>query len=545
MSLTFFGAGATALGLLGLAGGLYALQRLRVRHREVSVVTSLFWKEAVEETRARELKLRFRHPLAYLFILAIASALWLAASGLQLEAAPARRVVCLLDGSAGMARDGRFGASVLELRETLAGLPASARSAVFCGATPRTLLLPGEELAWFDRRVAELGPEAAPASVETQLFALEALATPELPVTAMVFGDAHLDEEALALLSPNVELLTFTELRDGAAECGITALGVTPAASGDWAATDLLVELGGSAARDVALELDGVPLVLEPEVVEEPGRRRLLYRDLPARGGLLVARLVGADRLAADDEASLVLPERTLLRITTGDGTPERLRFALLADPGVEVVNDSPEVWVGAQAPEGSAQLTFDGEGAGLTVFAPRGDAGLAGFLIRLDELGVTAGVALRIEEGPARALVVGVGALDPALGWTESRSFPLFVAEGVRWLAGAADGARFVAAGRPLDDTLPRTDTAGLRLDPVGASFTPPTAGLFLDEGERSLAVSLLDRATTDDAEGAFRVDTPTPLAGDPTDLAALLALLAFVALLVEWALVQRSRIP
>ncbi len=545
MNPLFFSAGVTALGVVGLAGGLYALQRLRVRHREVPVVTSLFWKEAVEETRARELKLRFRHPLAYLLILAIASALWLAASGLQLEASPARRVVCLLDGSAGMARDGRFEASVAELRETLDGLPASARSAVFCGAAPRTLLLPGEELAWFDRRVAELGPEAAPASIESQLFALEALATPELPVTAMVFGDAHLDEEALSLLSPNVELLTFTELRDGAAECGITALGVTPAASGDWAATDLLVELGGSAFRDGALERDGARLDVEPEVFEQDGGRRLLYRDLPASGGLLVARLEGADRLSADDEGTLLLPERTRLRIAAGEGVPERLRLALGADPGVELVADVAEVWIGAGGPEGLSSLTFDPDDAGLTLLAPAGDAGVAGFLTRLDELGVTAGVALRFEEGPTRSLVIGLGALDPALGWTESRSFPLFVAEGVRWLAGAADSARFVAAGRAIGDALPRTDADGLRLDPVGASFTPPVSGLYLDEAERTLAVSLLDRSTTNDVEGAFRVDTPTPLAGDPLDLAAFLALLAFVALLVEWALVQRGRIP
>ena len=107
MNLTFFSGAVTAAGIAALAGGLFWLQRLRVRHREVPVVTALFWREAVEETRARELRLRFRHPLAYLFILAICAALWLAAAGLRFEAGSDRSVVLLLDASAGMARGTR------------------------------------------------------------------------------------------------------------------------------------------------------------------------------------------------------------------------------------------------------------------------------------------------------------------------------------------------------------------------------------------------------------------------------------------------------
>ena len=51
MNLTSIGPGLFAAGLVGLAGGLYALQRLRVRHREQVVVTTLFWREEIEEQR--------------------------------------------------------------------------------------------------------------------------------------------------------------------------------------------------------------------------------------------------------------------------------------------------------------------------------------------------------------------------------------------------------------------------------------------------------------------------------------------------------------
>ena len=43
------------LGVAGLAGALFLLQRLRVRYQPKRVVTTLFWKEALEEARARVL----------------------------------------------------------------------------------------------------------------------------------------------------------------------------------------------------------------------------------------------------------------------------------------------------------------------------------------------------------------------------------------------------------------------------------------------------------------------------------------------------------
>ena len=52
------------------AGVLAALQYLRVRPRRTRVVTSLFWRQAVEQAKARTLFERFRHPRTYLLLLA-------------------------------------------------------------------------------------------------------------------------------------------------------------------------------------------------------------------------------------------------------------------------------------------------------------------------------------------------------------------------------------------------------------------------------------------------------------------------------------------
>ena len=77
MSFGFVPWALGALGLVGIAGVLYALQRLRVRHRQVEVETTLFWQQAIEESRARVLTQRFRHPWTYALLLVICSLLWL------------------------------------------------------------------------------------------------------------------------------------------------------------------------------------------------------------------------------------------------------------------------------------------------------------------------------------------------------------------------------------------------------------------------------------------------------------------------------------
>jgi len=547
VSLSFFSLGATLAGVAALAGGLYWLQRLRVRHREVPVVTALFWREAVEETRARELRLRFRHPLAYLFILAICAALWLAAAGLRADAGTDRQLVLLLDGSAGMARGTRFDTELGRMRDMLDGLPVSKRAAIFCGATPRTLLLPGEELAWFDRRSAGLAPEAAPSSIEDQLFALAKTSTAARPTTVVIFGDAHLDEAALDLLPEHFELVTPNDTRELGAECGITAFGVTPAASGDWTLVDAFIGLSGAALRDVDLELDGAVLTQAPEVDDANGRRSLVYRDLAANGELLVARLRGTDSLPADDAASFVMPLRRRVRVQADPALPSVIARVLAADPGVELVTERPDVSFGGTAAEGSPAFALSGDRAGIVVRAPAGDASLTGFVSNLQSLGFGAlgDAPITFEVAATRSLSLARGALDEEQGWTQSRSFPLFVSASTRWLSGSTDAPRWVAAGRAIEDATARTDALGRTLDPLDAQFTPPAAGVYAAAAGPALAAALLDHDTTINAGSAYRVDARTVVERDPLDFAHWLALLAFVALLVEWALVRRGRMP
>ena len=77
MSFGLLSTFAVLLGIVLLAIGLWLLQRLRVQHREVTVLSTLFWQSAIEETRARVFVKRFRHWPAWVLLVAIASLLWM------------------------------------------------------------------------------------------------------------------------------------------------------------------------------------------------------------------------------------------------------------------------------------------------------------------------------------------------------------------------------------------------------------------------------------------------------------------------------------
>ncbi|MFT7078178.1 MAG: hypothetical protein ACJA0P_004205, partial [Planctomycetota bacterium] len=139
--------GAMALGLLGLGALLFALQRLRVRHRSQLVVTTLFWREALEESRARTLFERFRHPLTYLLLALIGGLLWLSVARLESDRGEGVQHTFLLDASAGMAVGDRFARAVDALAAELENTPRERTEVLLCGNGVRTVLAPGEDRA--------------------------------------------------------------------------------------------------------------------------------------------------------------------------------------------------------------------------------------------------------------------------------------------------------------------------------------------------------------------------------------------------------------
>ena len=154
--------------------------------------------------------------------------------------------------------------------------------------------------------------------------------------------------------------------------------------------------------------------------------------------------------------------------------------------------------------------------------------------------------VGLAVETGGAPAIVMWDALLEEQNGFAGSRSFPLFVARGLRWLANTAPLLPSTEAGRPLGEEAGAwTDAAGRRHDAAGASLTIAEAGVYTDGDSGRLAVSLFDASATGVVVAAgLSADTATSsAAGVP--LWTWLALLAFVLLLVEGILYQKGRLP
>ncbi|MFG0319886.1 MAG: hypothetical protein ACF8XB_21620 [Planctomycetota bacterium JB042] len=569
MSLTFLSAGAFAAGLVVLAGLLFALQRLRVRHRDVPVVTTMFWREAVEEARARELVRRFRHPWAYLLVLALAALLWTVVAGPRQDDRTGRRLVLLLDASAPMRVEGRFGRAAEALVEAAAAFPEGRTTVLACGAGETTLLRHGESAALLARRLEGLRPEASPPSVEQTL--LEIARSEGAPSTSVVvFGDAPVRAEALAFLPEGMEVS-----RGGPAGGGtppprprVVALGASEAASGDWTAVDLLVSVEGGAAALDALRLDGAPA--EPTATPREsgdGRGTLVVRDVPARGGVVRASIEGVPASARE----IALPDRTPVRVSLDPSLEAVLGPWLAADLAVERVapDGAPEVVIerAVSAPladgAGPARLTFVPDDATVGTFVARdrvaaGAGTDADLRRRVDDLGLAEldadalaaasgrPIVLVVEPGAVRGVVAGESLLSPERGLLGSRSLPVFVSRTVRWLADRPPLRAEVVAGAPLDGVTRLVDAAGRTLDAGGLDVVPRRAGRYADErGAPVAAVLPAAGARLAGADDPLRSNAAEERPSRGVDLATWLLLVAALGLALEWWLHRTGRMP
>ena len=562
------------LGVFAIAGVLFLLQRLRVRHQLVEVETTLFWQQALEESRARVLVQRFRHPWAYLLILAIALLLWLSVAGLRGGDDTQRDHVVLLDGSAAMAIGERFPDAVARATDYVSALPESARTVVLCGGRARTVLRPGEESLLLARRLQDVQPAAGPNTIARVLQQFVQVRG-DRPVTVCIVGEHSLSAAHMALLPDLVEVRQIKVADRTGRNAGITALGVRPAASGKWPNVDVLLEVVGAAIPN--LQLDGVVVAGAPEVSASVDGSRYVFRDLPAHGQALDASLSGGGALIHDDHARFMLPDRRPIAVAVQVGVSEVLRQVLAADAGVvlqDAIDTSTRVVIrdvgsdfGVELPAFELSSMEQAEDA-ILVFHPPGldpDQVLADLyrglgLNEIDAMSTSAalGRAMTMGANPdaIKRLWMWRKLLQQDFDFVNSRSFPLFVGLSIRWLAGFDEGPDQVAVGQPL------AIADGLVKHPGGESrsfsdeFIPGLAGSYsvvsdLDAGSPALgakvfAASLLDPQSTgvvDTSAAALPAAVIAPASG--YDLVTILLFLALLLLGVEWLLFRTSRIP
>ncbi|MDF1799184.1 MAG: BatA domain-containing protein [Planctomycetota bacterium] len=573
MSFTNLSGGAVVLGALALVGVAFLLQRLKVRHREVVVPTTLFWREALERSDARKLVERFRHPLSFALICALLLLLWVALAGPAPDRTRGTHHLVLVDGGASMGRSlADAGAGPLAERRTRLDvaleraaelaeeLPRARTRFVLTGAVPRTLLGPGEPTELLARRTADLVADAAPSRLAAELFELvEAHARgaslgfpPGEPVSVLVLGDLDAATAERVLARAGELTLEAVELPgELAANDAILGLGIAPAASGAWDAVDLWISTSGPAP---AVLVGGQPRTPTPV---DGG---FALTDLGASGALVEVSLPAGDGLGLDDTAALYLPRRERLVVALDPALPAEaagpLRAAVIADPGLDllgVTTGDADVAI-AFAPAGplvpaslpTLRITED---ADLAVVATR-PPGTAPFeplfeALALGSIGTDLGgealaapmqphLAESVADGPA-TLAINGALLAAPFDLSEGRSLPLFVGLGTRWLAGQAELLPFAAVGRDLVTT---------ERDGLGLPLRPRATGDF-DLGEDRHHASLLDASTTFGSVAATLPPAADLGGGGDPDRTTPLLLLALALFMLEWFFLRTRRMP
>ena len=553
-------------GIAGIAALLFLLQLLRIRHVEVPVPTTLFWRAAARDAPVRVLRGVFRHPLAYLLVLAICTLLWLAFAGPEAhdDRTSAYRVL-FLDGSAHSAAGDEFEQAVEKLKSDLAGLPDAGREVIWGGARNIKLLKAGEDRLLLDHRLAALAPEAAPSALNEQLRLISLPGVVPESLELVVYGRAPADPDVLEALPAGTRVSRAIDYPESGPNLGVAALGVNPAASGRWDRLDLLLRIGGTPGASpvdaVAVHVNGQPL--------DDGRLEWLdddlavVRDLAADGSSVEVGLETDDDLALDDIARLALPVRRVIRVALAGDLDPAVRHAIDADPGLEVVAEDPSIVIRQQAAETSGDLpaldfvpAADQEtafeiaytGDDTAELALRSSVAALG-LDLIDAAGIAAeaqrpvGVQLRHADLPGISVW---GELLDHYNFTGSRSFPLFISRAARWLADEPAWHPYLAAGRPLPSARvwsPAT-AADPALDALGADYVLGAAGPVAS-GNGQAAIALSSDSVTDRTAGSQLSISRAGSGFADTGIVTWLILAALLLLAVEWYLYQRGLMP
>ena len=499
MTFATLGWPLVAAGAVVLAALVYALQRLRPQRRVVRLPAASLWAQAMRDTPVRVLGGRFRQWPAYLLILAIALLLWVAAAQPQWGPAAGRgRQIFYLDNSALLTGGGRWAAAKRALLADVRAVAADRREVLLGDAVAARLLLPGESVSLLSRRLDMVRPEARPSRFADWL--------PNAgDVQVRYYGGSPLRDGRVA----------YGYLPDPVpGNRGIVALGVEPARSGAVAKADLLVAVAAANATvsspdDLRWTLDGRSF--RPSRIEPLGEGRYLLPDIEAAGQEVGVTLVPGDGYAADDAASLRLPDRRPLRVALLAGTPATLRAAVAADASLTVVPlAQAQVAIGdsravAQAKLPALAIADPTAQRQAFVFAGPGEAARGDLTARLDELGLREVDAAALADALRRPIGVDLrdaterrvgiwgSVFAPDTPFVDSAAMPLLVSRSLHWLGGTpawqsrdpaalTDRTTTLAAAGPASGMVRPLDGTGWPNLPVLALLTAALAMLGVE---------------------------------------------------------------
>jgi hypothetical protein len=346
----------TGLAVL-TAGVLAALQYLRVNPRRTRVVTSLFWRQAVEQARARTLFERFRHPRTYLLLLAasLLVLLALAAPVRHAENKP-RRVIALEAGLAMSAGDDRFENALALVRAEARSLDEERIAVVAADPQPRVLKRFDESLAVMMARLDCMKPADAPVIREDLLVAADSLLAGRENggVVLVTAQPATVNDEKIRVLAAgentdNAFILSVVFAPDSADPTRGTVHGRVGLTGKQAATVNTIISRG-----DDILSKQGIE-------IEPGGTKQFTVANIAADGAPLAVALDGNDAIAGDDRIIFQLPDRRRIQVVpvAGYELPPVLSSVLKGLPEVSIKTDGagPLIRIGPAGSDAEIQI--------------------------------------------------------------------------------------------------------------------------------------------------------------------------------------------
>ncbi|UCG16970.1 MAG: VWA domain-containing protein [Phycisphaerales bacterium] len=485
---------ATLALAAGATAAIALLHLLRVRPRELRVVTTLFWAHAAERTRARTLLERFRHPLTFALLLAFCLLLVLALARPEWTKEPQRRVyeVIIVDAGLSMgARDRPGGEPLFDAARAEAIAEANRLSSqdrlavVVTDPHPRLVHRFEDPPPMLRQQLSGLEPADVPAATGDALRLAGSLLHGRQNPHVVLITDRPGDQVAPPAGARSFDL-TVVDLGRALDNAAILSALFEPDDKNPLRGR-FAVRAGywGESPREMTLQVargGGAPLLTETRVMSPGETSDYDVADLPCDGDELVVTLSPNDALEADSRGVFHVPLRAPIRVGVEGSVPEVLRIAMEADRAVTIAGDvgdgDVDVVVGRARPaSGRPAIIISDDGPEVSAGQPITVAGKSPLLAGLDLTDATcgSGASLGALDGDARPLLTAgdevvaaistdgalarvylssaLTAADADIGWRPA--FAILVARALRSLAGWDDDPLVLAPQRVVEDPL------------------------------------------------------------------------------------------
>ena len=485
---------ATLALAAGTTAAIALLHLLRVRPRELRVVTTLFWAHAAERTRARTLLERFRHLLTFALLLAFCLLLVLGLARPEWTKEPQRRVyeVVVVDAGLSMgARDHPGGEPLFDAARTRAMAEANRLSSqdrlavIVADPHPRLVHRFEDPPALLRQQLSGLRPADVPAATGDALQLAGSLLHRRKNPHVVLITDRPSDRVAPSAEARSFDLKVVDlgrALDNAAILSALFEPGDENPLRGRFA-----VRAGywGESPREITLQIvrgGGAPLLTEARLLSPGETSDFILVDLPCDGDELAVTLRPGDALDADNRCAFHVPLRAPIRVGVDGVIPDVLRIAMQADRSVTIAgtvgDDDADVVVGrARAALGRPAVILSDDGPEVSAGQPITVADTSPLLAGLDFTDATCGSggSLGAPDGAARPLLTAGDAIVAAVsnGGPAPRvylssaltaadadvgrrpAFAILVARALRFLAGWDDDPLVLAPQRVVEDPL------------------------------------------------------------------------------------------